>query len=61
MSCGHCVAAVRDALKGLSGVAVEQVAVGSATVSYDPGAVTPVQIAGVISDAGYDAQLKEAA
>ena len=35
MSCNHCVAAVRAALDSVPGVNVEQVQVGSATVSFD--------------------------
>ena len=53
MSCGHCVKAVTSALEQL-GVAIEQVSIGSAAVSYDP-AVTPVdRIAQAIRDAGYE-------
>ena len=55
MSCGHCVAWVKKALAGLDGVTVENVAVGSATVEYDPAVVSPEQIARAVSDAGYAA------
>lgn len=54
MSCGHCVGAVRQALARLDGVQVEQVAVGSAAVAYDPARITPAQIAAAVEDAGYD-------
>lgn len=57
MSCGHCVAAVKGALAGLDGVQVQEVKVGSATVAYDPGAVTPRQIAAAIESEGYAAQV----
>jgi copper chaperone len=53
MSCGHCVASVKRALASLDGVTVENVAVGSATVAYDPAVASPEKIADVISDAGY--------
>jgi copper chaperone CopZ len=53
MSCGHCVRAVDQVLKGLAGVQVEQVGVGSAVVSYDPVTVTPEQIREAISEEGY--------
>jgi len=53
MSCGHCVRTVDKALKGMNGVQVEQVAVGSATVSYDPAATSTDEIARVIADEGY--------
>jgi copper chaperone len=61
MSCGHCVGAVAGALKELAGVRVENVAVGSATVAYDPGTTTPEQITRAVEDAGYDARLAGAA
>ena len=53
MTCGHCVHSVTKALKGLDGVQVEKVAVGSAAVSYDPAAVSPGQITQAIEDEGY--------
>ena len=53
MSCGHCVSAVDKALKGVDGVQVEQVAVGSATVSYDPATTSTDKITEAIGDAGY--------
>ena len=57
MSCGHCVAAVKGALSQLDGVEVQEVKVGSATVAYDPQAVTPERITHAIADAGYAAQV----
>ena len=53
MSCSHCVRSVDQALKALDGVAVEQVAIGSATVSYDPATTTPDRIAEAVEDEGY--------
>ena len=58
MSCEHCVAAVSEALADLPGVSVEEVRVGEARVRYDPGQVTPDQIALAIEDAGYAAHAK---
>lgn len=55
MSCGHCVASVKQALERLDGITVQQVVVGSATVEYDPAAATLQQIADAIADAGYTA------
>ena len=53
MTCGHCVSQVTKALKGLDGVTLEQVTVGSATVSFDP-AVTPEErITHAVEDEGY--------
>lgn len=57
MSCGHCVAAVKGALGQLDGVEVQEVKVGSATVAYDPAAVTPERITKAITDEGYAAQV----
>ena len=56
MSCGHCVRAVTNALRELDGVQVETVAVGAATVAYDPTATSPEQITQTIDDAGYEAR-----
>lgn len=55
MSCGHCVAAVRSALDRLEGVKTEQVEIGSARVSYDPGRATVEQIVDAVNDEGYAA------
>ncbi len=51
MTCGPCVGAVTRALQELDGVEVEQVKVGSATVAYDPRAVTLEQIARAVEEA----------
>lgn len=56
MSCGHCVAAVKEALQELEGVEVEQVAVGSARLSYDPARRSVDDILDAVSDAGYQAE-----
>jgi copper chaperone len=53
MSCGHCVSAVTQALEGVDGVQVEQVKIGSATVSFDPGAASEATIAQAVEDEGY--------
>jgi copper chaperone len=53
MTCGHCVGAVTMALKSVEGVNVEQVGIGSATVSYDPSVVSSRRIAEAIEDEGY--------
>ena len=56
MSCGHCVAAVSEALQDLPGVNVDQVRIGSAEVTYEPAQVSPEQIVLAVEDAGYSAQ-----
>lgn len=53
MTCGHCVSAVDKALKKIDGVTVENVAVGSATLSFDPTAVSEARIAEAVEDEGY--------
>ncbi len=56
MSCGHCVARVRKTLESAPGVQVNDVAIGSASLSYDPAVTTPEKIAGAVSAAGYPAR-----
>lgn len=53
MTCGHCVAGVTRALKGVPGVTVDQVAIGTALVAYDPTATTPADITTAVEDEGY--------
>lgn len=54
MSCGHCVAAVDRALRGVDGVAVEGVRVGRAEVAYDPARTAPEAIAAAVREEGYE-------
>jgi copper chaperone CopZ len=58
MSCGHCVAAVSEALEELPGVTVNEVKIGAAQVSYQPDQVTPDDIVLAVEDAGYSATAK---
>lgn len=53
MTCGHCVAGVTRALTGVPGVTVGQVAIGTASVAYDPTATTPADITTAVEDEGY--------
>lgn len=53
MSCNHCVGAVTKALKSVNGVVVDEVAIGSATVTYDESRTSPAQIAEAVEDEGY--------
>ncbi len=57
MSCGHCVAAVREALIQVPGVDVERVEVGKAVVRVEPGAVTDGVLVDAVQDAGYSASV----
>jgi copper chaperone CopZ len=58
MSCGHCVAAVRDALTALPGVQLQDVRIGGARVAADE-SVTPADLIAAVEAAGYDATLGE--
>lgn len=53
MTCGHCVTQVTKALSDVDGVKVEQVTVGTATVSFDPDSISEERIAQAIEDQGY--------
>jgi copper chaperone CopZ len=53
MSCGHCVQQVRKALEALDGVNVQQVMVGSATLTHDPAAMSEARIREAVEAAGY--------
>jgi len=59
MTCGHCVAAVTEALKQLSGVDVQHVAVGTASIALDPQATSTAAVVAAIQDAGYDARVAD--
>ncbi len=54
MSCGHCVMTVQKALRALDGVEVEQVAIGSAQLQYDPAARQVDEIFAAIRDQGFE-------
>lgn len=53
MACGHCVSQVTKALKEVEGVKLEQVSVGSATVSFDPAVASEEKITQAVEDQGY--------
>jgi copper chaperone len=53
MSCGHCVRAVESALKQADGVSVQSVAIGSATIEFDPTKTSAEQIAVLLKEEGY--------
>ena len=55
MSCEHCVRAVRNRLTATPGVTVDEVAIGSATVRYDPSKTNVDEIEDIIADDGYTA------
>ena len=53
MTCGHCVTAVEGALRGLPGVTVRDVSVGTADVAFDPERVSVSRILDAVNDEGY--------
>lgn len=53
MSCGHCVAAVSNALKTVEGVQVEEVRIGTAKVRFDESKVSATQLAQRVTEEGY--------
>ena len=53
MTCGNCVAHVTKALKSLEGVTLEQVSIGSATVSFDPASTSEDRIRNAVEEEGY--------
>ena len=53
MSCGHCVARVSKALGALPGVVVHSVDIGSASLTYEPGAMSPEAAVRAVEDLGY--------
>ena len=57
MSCGHCVGRVKKALEGVSGVFVENAAVGKAHVSFDPAKTNRDEVADAVTKAGYAAKV----
>jgi copper chaperone len=59
MSCGHCKAAVQNALASQPGVRAATVDLerGTARVEYDPSAVSPAQLTAAVADEGYTADV----
>jgi copper chaperone len=55
MSCGHCVGAVREALAGIPGVKIDDVRIGSASVTIDETKTKVSDLVDAVSDAGYEA------
>lgn len=55
MSCSHCVTAVKQALSEVTGVIIENVAIGQAVVSYQPDQTKTTDITEALASAGYEA------
>ena len=53
MSCGHCVAAVADALKKVEGVRVNEVTLGRAEVVLEEQSSGLADVTAAIQNAGY--------
>ena len=58
MTCGHCVQAVTQALKGTEGVSDARVDLeaGRAQVEYEESKTNPGDLAAVVADEGYTAE-----
>ncbi|MDQ3309510.1 MAG: heavy-metal-associated domain-containing protein [Gemmatimonadota bacterium] len=58
MTCGHCVQAVTNVLKGTEGVRDAQVDLqaGRARVEYEESSTNPGDLAAVVADEGYPAE-----
>ncbi len=57
MSCGHCVARVKQVTASAPDVKVDDVPVGNASLSCDPALSSPESIVGAVSKAGYPAHI----
>ena len=57
MTCGHCIAAVREALTSVPGVQVRDVSIGKASVEIEPGSVTDDALVDAVAEAGYTATI----
>ena len=55
MTCAHCISAVKHALSTVPGVEIEDVGIGHAVISYDPGKSSGTDITDALADAGYEA------
>ena len=55
MTCQHCVRAVENRLRNTPGVEVENVAIGSADIRFDPAQTNLDELAEAIADEGYTA------
>jgi copper chaperone len=60
MSCGHCVAAVKEALESVDGVIVENVSIGRARIQASDDQQTLEAVKDAIEDAGYTVTATEA-
>ncbi|POZ60301.1 heavy-metal-associated domain-containing protein [Chromobacterium alticapitis] len=56
MTCGGCVKTVQDVLDTMAGVSDTSVSLEAkqAQVSYDPGLVSPEELAAAVVEAGFD-------
>ncbi|MFK7849331.1 MAG: cation transporter [Rhodothermales bacterium] len=53
MSCGHCVASVKNALAATAGVEVKHVEIGTAQVNYNTTEVSHAQLVAAVEDVGF--------
>jgi len=53
MDCGHCVMSVRKELSKISGLTVQDVQIGSASVQFDETLVKESDLVKAVDEAGY--------
>ena len=53
MSCGHCLARVKQALSGVESVRLEDARIGKIVVEFDPGRVSTSALERAVEQAGY--------
>ncbi len=58
MSCGHCLARVRETLNAFPGVKTESLELGSARLRLEEGAPSPETVAAAVSAAGYPTRIE---
>ncbi len=56
MSCGHCIASVKEALTAVAGVRAADVRLGEAMVTLDPVQASIGALIDAVQDAGYEAR-----
>jgi copper chaperone len=59
MHCGACIGRVTSALKGIEGVEVGTVDVGSATIKFNPAKVSSGQITTAVDRIGFSAHIAD--
>jgi copper chaperone CopZ len=59
MHCGACISRVTSALKGIEGVELGAVDVGSATIKFNPAKISSGQIRAAVDRIGFSAHIAD--